>query len=93
MDSKQIGAALALVGVADEGLNVRDFRAQLSAILEQLPQHPVCLLNVRNRPTAVLVDLRAYRETLAKAEAYDRLLLGGLNREHRRLSGTALAWG
>ncbi len=48
--------------IAAEGLNITDFRANLSALVEGLHGDNPVVLNVRNKPRAVLLDLTAYRE-------------------------------
>jgi len=54
-------------------LGVVEFRANLSALLDGLEGDRPVVVNVRNKPTAVLLALAAYREMREEAFAY-RLL-------------------
>lgn len=67
--------------MAAEGLNIADFRANLSALVEGLHGDNPVVLNVRNKPRAVLLDLTAYREMREAAFAL-RLLQEAEAAEH-----------
>jgi len=55
------------------GLNIRQVRANLSSLVDGLEGDRPVVVNVRNKPTAVLLDLAAYRNMRDQAFAYQLL--------------------
>jgi len=66
------------------GLNIRQVRANLSSLIEGLDGDTPVVVNIRNRPTAVLLDLAAYRAMREEALAY-RLMQEAEAAEHEPL--------
>jgi len=63
--------------LGDVGMNAGELRTNLFNVLGGLQANPgtPVVVNVRNRPTAVLIDLAAYRQMKEEAEAYRLLQL------------------
>jgi len=61
--------------LAAVGVGVVELHANLSALLEGLEGDTPIVVNVRNRPMAVLLDLAAYRQMKEEADAYRLLQL------------------
>jgi len=66
------------------GLNIRQVRANLSSLVDGLEGDTPVIVNVRNKPTAVLLDLAAYRDMRDQAFAY-RLLQEAEAADHEQL--------
>ncbi len=65
MDSQQLAGGLALY---NEGISVRDFKAQFSRLVQKLAGQPIVVKSNGN-PIAVLVDIREYQQLLERAES------------------------
>lgn len=71
LDAEHLGDFL---DIADTSIGVRELKASLSAVLDSVKDKPV-VVNVRNKPTAVIVDIREYQTMLERAEAYEHARL------------------
>jgi prevent-host-death family protein len=72
LTADQLDEYLAISGAS---INVGEAKNRLSQLVSELtPDQPV-LINVRNKPRAAIVDIGAYRDLLARAEAYEHMRL------------------
>ncbi|PZR97440.1 MAG: hypothetical protein DLM69_09685 [Candidatus Chloroheliales bacterium] len=61
--------------ISGASINVGEAKNRLSQLVSELtPDQPV-LINVRNKPRAAIVEIGAYRDLLARAEAYEHMRL------------------
>lgn len=63
-------------------LNIREVRANLSRLIEGLEGDTPVVVAVRNKPTAVILDLTAYRQMREEAFAF-RLMQIAEEAEHK----------
>jgi len=61
--------------LSDSGISISDFKARMGHIVDNLSEEPEVIVNNRNRPVAVFVDLQAYRAMKEQASAYQHLQL------------------
>ncbi len=71
LDAERLGDFLELT---DGSMGVRELKANLSAVLERLKDGPV-MVNVRNKPAAMIIDIHEYQTVLERAEAYEHIQL------------------
>jgi prevent-host-death family protein len=72
LTADQLDEYLAISGAS---INVGEAKNRLSQLVSELtPDQPV-LINVRNKPRAAIVEIGAYRDLLARAEAYEHMRL------------------
>ncbi len=61
--------------ISDTSINVGEAKDKLSQILSALTPEGAVLLNVRNKPRAAIIEIGAYRDLLARAEAAEHIRL------------------
>ncbi len=61
--------------MSDHTVPAAYFKAKFSDIIEELPNSGPVIVSIRNKPRAVVTDIRYHRDLLAKAAAYELLKL------------------
>ncbi len=61
--------------MSEASVNIADAKSRLSQLVNDLSADETVLLHVHNRPRAAIIDIGAYRDLLARAEAYEHMRL------------------